>query len=232
MRMPNLTLADFRSDIKTRLDEVGGDALWSTSELRTKINRAYLRVAMDTEQFTKTLDFTLRANCGWYGLPVDTMVPKYIYGPQAWGHERIFPSDWQTLDRAQRRLGDWEKEISGTSVLFVPFSYNKFLIWPSPKISTTASLFYVATPPQLLNDVDSTQLNFQAQKLIPIYATYLCLRKDNFPAAMVYLQEYRYRMPLVRSELANHGSFRPMVMRPASAFDQAQRGHPNMVMRP
>ena len=232
MTIFNLTLAQLRTDLKTRLDEVSADGLWATSELNTQLNRAYLRVQMDTEQYTRTATINLLANLGWYSLPTDCLVPKYLYGPTAWNFERIYPTTLAVLDRADRGLGSWEKDTPGISLLFIPFSWDKFILWPAPSSTTTISLFYAAIPIDLSADSDTTVLDPQAQKLLPIYAAYLALRKDRFDKAVPFLQEYRQRLGIVKSELANHASYKPTQMRPAGWFDRAQKGDPTFRLRP
>ena len=228
MTIQSYTLATLRSDIRQRLNESAAAGVWTDAELASHINRALLRTVIDTEMDTAEATVSLRLNVAWYNLPSDCILPMFLYGPSAWAYERIFPTSITALDRNVEHVGRWEMSGGGTSRLFVPFSYDKFILWPPPSSSTSVTLFYVPTPTTLSADGDAPNIQLHAIDLIPIYATYLALRKYDFGKAKLFLSEYKQRLAAVKSEQSTNSASRPVSMAPAKSWDRA---HGNPVIR-
>ena len=218
MAVANLTFAQLRSDVQRRLNEVAAAGLWTTAELNTRINRAQLRVAMDTEQDTEEQTINLRQNVAWYALPSNCLVPKFLYGPSIWNQLKLFPTDMISLDRNDFY---WERASSNISTQFIPFSYNRFILWPPPQTTTSVTLFQTPVPTVMSADGDTTNFRLDAQKMIPVYAAYLCVRKHDFQKALVLLGEYKSMMAAVNSTDRNNSAFHTTKIRPATKFDKA-----------
>jgi len=218
MTIANLTLAQVRADLQRRLNEVAAAGVWTAAELNGWVNRALLRVYLDLEQDTTEGSINLRQNVCWYALPSDTLLPKFLYGPSIWSNLRLFPTSMAKLDKYDYR---WETNTSTISTHFIPFSYDRFLLWPPPQTTTTVTLFYVPMPTTLSADGDTTAIPLQAQKLLPIYGTYLALRKHDFQKAMLFLQEYKQRLEVVKVEIAETTDLHTTKMRPADRFAKA-----------
>lgn len=217
----NYTLASLRTEVKTRLNEVVADGLWSTSELNTLINHALLRIVMDSRILEADTPVTVAANVSWYTFPSNMLTPLWIYGPAIWGSLRLFPSFLLSLDRQYGGMYQWEKDSSNQSQGFVPFSYNEFILWPAPSVSTTVTLHYVPFPMPLVSDTDTTALPLVAQKTIPIFASYLALLKSDMVKAMNFNKEYKQRLVSVLELTRHQNQDRPTVMIPARGFDRS-----------
>ena len=220
MSIANLTLSDLRTDVRRRLNEVGIAGVWSDAELNTRLNRAILRTQIDVEQDTAEGTINLRQNVAWYALPTDCLLPLFLYGPSIWSYGRLFPTEMAKLDRLFVGQGSWETNASSRTSLFVPFSYDQFILWPAPSTTTTVTLFYCPVPSTLSSDGSTTSFHLSVQKLIPIYASYLALRKHDFEKALGFLNEYKQRLAAAKMEIANQ-SIRPSRMAPAKSFDRA-----------
>lgn len=222
MTIANLTLGNIRSDVRTRLNEAGlTSGVWVDSEINTRINRAVLRAQVDVEQDTVEATINLRQNVAWYALPSDCLVPLFIYGPSAWSFARLYPTQITKMDRLQTNMGSWETGAAQRTTLFIPFSYDKFILWPAPNVNTTVTLFYSPVPATLSADGDTTVFHLSVQELIPIYAAYLCMRKHDFSTALVFLREYKQRLAVVKADIGSTASVRPSRMAPAKPFDRA-----------
>lgn len=228
MTIQAYTLATFRSEIRERLNESAAAGVWSDAEISGHINRALLRTVLDTEIDSAEATITTRANVAWYDLPTDCLVPLFLYGPSAWAYERIFPTSLGALDKNVEHIGRWELTSGGISRLFIPFGYDKFIIWPPPSSAVSITLFYVPEPATMDEDADTTNVHLHAQDLVPVYATYLALRKYDFKKARILLSEYKQRLASVKSEQATNAASRPVRMAPATAWDRA---HGNPVVR-
>lgn len=222
MTVASLTFANLRTDVKRRLNEVAADGNWTTTEINTRINRAMLRVAMDCEQETEQETINLRLNVSWYHLPSDCLVPKFLFGPSAWSQLKLFPTTMTALDKEDHY---WERATNSMSSQFIPFSYNRFILWPPPRETTTVTLFQTPVPTTLSADGDTTPFRLDAQKLVPIYATYLCLRRYDWLKAKLMLAEYKSMLAAVNSADRNNSAVHTTKMRPATKFDKAH-GNP------
>src|SRR5882762_670692 len=203
MSVQNYALSDFRTEVKTRLNEVSNDGLWTTAELNGYINHSLLRVVMDTRILQRDIAINVTSNVSFYTLPVDSLTPLWMYGPSLWGNLRLFPSFLLSLDRQYGGMYQWEKDSSNSSQGFVPFSYNQFILWPPPSSSTTVTLHHVPQPVTLVNDSDTTSLPLVAQKLVPIFTAYLAMLKSDMQKAMNFKGEYKQRLTSVL-ELTRH----------------------------
>ena len=174
----NYALSDFRHEVKLRLNEPFNDGLWTTTELNTYINHSLTRVYMDARITQKDAPINVAANVSWYNMPTDMMTPGWMFGPTLWGSLRLFPSFLLSLDRQYGGMFEWEKDSSNQSQVYVPFSYNQFLLWPAPSAATTVNLHYIPMPTTLVNDTDTTVLPLVAQRIVPIFASYLAMLKS------------------------------------------------------
>lgn len=222
MAIQNYTLSDFLTEVKTRLNEVSNDGLWSTANLTSKINTALLRVVMDTRIYRKDLTIPVTQNVSFYQMPTDCLIPLFLYTSALWGSLRLFPSFLLSLDKMYGGMFEWEKDSSNDPQVYVPFSYNWFFLWPAPSAVSTVSLHYVQQPSILVNNTDTTSLPLVAQKLIPIQAAYLAMLKLDMKKAMIFQKEYRQRL-ISAVELTRHElQTRPTVMAPGRSFDRSQ----------
>ena len=221
MSIANLTRANIATDIRRRLNEAGIAGVWTDAEINTRIDRAVLRAQIDTEQDTAEGTINLRNGVAWYSLPSDCLVPQFLYGPSIWSYGRLYPTEMTKLDRLRPTMGSWETSATSRSDLFIPFSYDKFILWPPPNANTTITLFYSPVPSSLSADGSTTVFHLSVQKLIPIYASYLCLRKHDFEKAQLFLGEYKQRLAAAKADIANTAAVRPARMAPAKQFDRA-----------
>ncbi len=213
-----MTLSDIRSEVSVRLNEVAAAGLWSTAELNTRINSALLRLYMDAEPVANDTDINLRQNVAWYLLPTNCLVPNFLFGPAAWLQQKLFPTQMIALDQ---RDYYWERRGNSIPTHFIPFSWNRFILWPPPNVTTTCTLNYTPIPTTLSSDSDTTGLHLPAQKLISIYASYLCLRKENIQRAQLFLGEYKSRLLPVLAEQRNATVYHTTKIRPAGKFEKA-----------
>lgn len=221
MSVFNYTLADFRSEVQTRLGEPPGGGLWSVSDLNLYINRALVRVGIDVRLPKKDLAIPIVAGISLYGFPADYMIPEFLYGSSTLGNQWLYPTTLIQLDRMQDGRTNWEKDNPGISTNFVPFSQNKFILWPPPKTSDNVNLHYTPFHPQLVADTDSTALPLTVQRLIPIFASYLAEMKNSFKKAVqIHLAEYKKRAPLAVIQQRQNEKLRPKIMAPGRAFDR------------
>lgn len=217
----NYQLSDFRLEVKTRLNEVVSDGLWSTAELNIYINHALLRVVMDTRILKADEPVTVAANVAWYNFPSDMLTPEWIYGPVLWGSLRLFPSFLLSLDKQYGGMYQWEKDSSNSSQGFVPFSYNQFILWPPPSANTTVTLHHCPQPATLVNDTDTTLLPLVAQKCVPIFAAYLAMLKNDMQKAMQFKGEYKQRLTAALELTRHQNQSRPTVITPGGSFDRS-----------
>ena len=218
MSIANLTLSQIRADFQRRLNEVAAVGNWTSAELDGWTNRALLRAYMDLEQDTAEGTINLRQHVCWYSLPSDCLLPRFLYGPTAWSNARLFPTSMAKLDKYDYR---WETNTSTQSTRFIPFSYDRFLLWPPPDTTTTVTLFYNPIPTTLSADGDTTAIPLTAQKLLPIYGSYLALRKHDFEKAISFLKEYKQRLEVVKTEIAETTDLHTTKMRPADNFSKS-----------
>lgn len=221
MSIQNYALSNFRTEVKTRLNEVQNDGLWTTSELNSYINHAHLRVVMDSRILERDIAITVAANVSFYSLPPDTLTPQWMYGPSLWGTLRLFPSFLLSLDKQYGGMYQWEKDSSNQSQVFVPFSYDKFILWPAPSAATTVNLHDVPMPATLTLDTDTTLLPLVAQRCISIFAAYLAMLKSDKQKAKNFKNEYKQRMTSVLELTRHQSKDRPSIMAPGRSFDRS-----------
>jgi len=221
MTIQNYKFSDVLTEVKTRLDEVVNDGLWTTAELNIYINHAMLRVAMDSRIPLNDISINVTPNVSVYKFPSDLEMPLYLYGPTLWGQLRLFPTFLLSLDKMYGGMYQWEKDSSNDSQAFVPFSYDQFILWPAPSANTTVFLHYVQQPPQLVNGTDLTNLPLIAQKLVVIFTTYLAMLKNDMQKAQTFLKEYKQRLVSVQELTRHMDQTRPTVMVPANSFDRS-----------
>lgn len=221
MAVKNYQLSDFRNDVKIRLNEITFDGLWTTTELNSYINVAILRVVMDTRILQADESVSVAPNVSGYRFPADMMTPLWLFGPSLWGSLRLFPSFLLSLDKQYGGMYLWEKDSSNQSQGFVPFSYDKFILWPPPSASTNVTLHHVPFPATLVSDSDTTSLPLLAQKLVVPFATYLALMKSDPAKAMTYRTEYKNRLVSVLEFTRHQDQSRPSVMEPGRSFDRS-----------
>lgn len=221
MAIQNYALSDLLAELKTRLNEASHDGLWSTAELTSLINQAYLRVVMDTRTLQSDETVNVTANVSFYTFPSDMLTPLWMYGPALWGSLRLFPSFLLSLDKQYGGMYEWEKDSSNQSQGFVPFSYNQFILWPPPSANTAVTLHHVPQPPQLVNTTDTTGLPLAAQKMIVIFSAYLAMLKLDMQKASTFLSEYNQRKTAVLELTRHQDQSRPTVMAPGRSFDRS-----------
>ena len=219
MTIANNTLAQLRADLDRRLNQVAAPGLWTAAEENTFLNRAILRLTMDSELDTADTAINIRVNVSWYFLPSDCLVPLFLYGPSAqWQQQKLFPTSMIALDREERL---WESNSSTISTRFIPFSYNRFILWPPPRTTTTMNIHYVPVPTTLSADGDTTVLPLWAQKAIPAYGTYLALRRYDGKKARLFLAEYKQQLAVALSEKRNTTVYHTTKLRPAGKFEKS-----------
>lgn len=224
MAILDYTLSDLRQEVQVRLNEPTDSddlGLWTTAELNTFVNRAVLRVTMDT-LFPKT-ETVIPSLSGMalYPLPADNLRPEFLRGPQSLQNKRLFPTVWLKLDIMQDGTGGWEMQAPSEPTNFYTFSWNNFLLWPPPNYGDGNTLHYVPVPSPLLDDTDATALPLPAQKLISIFASYLASMKSDVQKAFTFLQEYKSRLEPIRALSRHMNQSRPTVMVPSRTFDKA-----------
>lgn len=217
----NYTFANTLTEVKTRLNEVYNDGLWTTAELNTYINHAMLRVAMDSRIPLNDAPIQVTPNVSCYKFPTDMLMPHYLYCSALWGNLRLFPTFLLSLDKMYGGMFQWEKDSSNTSQTFAPFSFDSFILWPSPSANTTINLHYVQQPPQLVSGSDTTNLPLIAQKLVVIHAAYLAMMKNDMTKAQGFLKEYKQRLISVQELTRHMDQTRPTVMVPGNSFDRS-----------
>lgn len=218
----NYALSDFLTEVKTRLNEATNDGLWSTANLTTKINEAVLRVVMDTRILRKDTAIPVTTDVSFYPMPVDCLIPLFLYTSALWGSLRLFPSFLLSLDKMYGGMFEWEKDSSNDPQVYVPFSYNWFILWPAPSAVSTVTLHYVQQPATLVNNSDTTVLPLVAQKLVPIQAAYLAMLKLDMQKAMIFQKEYKQRLISAQEVTRHELQTRPTVMAPGRSFDRSQ----------
>jgi hypothetical protein len=217
----NYQLSDFLTEVKTRLNEVSNDGLWTTAELTSYINTAYLRVVMDTRILQSEETINVAANVGIYSFPADMLTPQWMYGPALWGSLRLFPSFLLSLDKQYGGMYQWEKDSSNDSQGFVPLSHTQFLLWPPPSSATTITLHHVPQPATLVNSTDTTALPLVAQRCISVFASYLAMLKSDMQKAMNFKGEYKQRIVSALELTRHQNQSRPTSMVPGSSFDRS-----------
>lgn len=221
MSIRNYTLLDFRNEVKLRLNEPLNDGLWSTSELNTLINHALLRVVLDTRILQKDTSFNVAPNVAVYQMPSDMLMPMWLYGSALWGSLRLFPSFLLSLDKQYGGMYQWEKDSSNQSVGFVPFSFDRFILWPPPSVNTQPLIHYVPLPTPLVNDTDTTVLPLVAQRLVSIFSAYLAMLKSDMAKAQNFRNEYKQRLVSVLELTRHQDQTRPTVTVPGRSFDRS-----------
>lgn len=218
----NYAFSDLLSEVKTRLNESVNDGLWTTTELNSLINHAMLRVAMDTRIPRSDVVIPVQQNVSFYqSFPSDLLLPLDMTSSALWGSLRLFPSFILSLDKMYGGMYLWEKDSSNTSQIFVPFSFDSFILWPAPSATTTVTLHYMPRPTTLMNSGDTTTFPLVAQKLVPIFASYLAQLKNDMDKAQLFLKEYKQRL-ISAQELTRHkDASRPTVMAPGRSFDRS-----------
>lgn len=221
MSIANYTLADFRTEVQTRLREPAGGGLWSVSELNRYINRAIVRVGLDVRLPKKDAPIYLTAGVSFCVFPDDYMIPEFIYGSSTLGNQWLYPTTLIQLDKRQDGRADWEKDSPGTPSHFVPFSQNHFIIWPPLLNNDNVNLHYTPFSPVLVADTDTTSFPLTVQRLIPLFASYLAQMKNDIKKAVgVHLAEYKRRAPLAVIQQRQNEKLRPKIMAPGRAFDR------------
>lgn len=221
MSVFNYTLSDFRNEVQTRLREPSTGGLWSVADLNTFINRAVMRVGLDVRLPKKDTAIPIKAGISFYSFPNDYMIPEFLYGSSTLGNQWLFPTTLMQLDKRQDGRADWEQDFPGTPTHFIPFSQNKFILWPPPIADDSVNLHYTPFLSTLVNDTDSTTFPLTVQRLIPIFASYLAQMKNDIKKAVkVHLAEYKQRMPLAQIQQRQNEKLRPKVMAPGRAFDR------------
>lgn len=221
MSVFNYTLADFRSETQTRLNEPSGGGLWSVSDLNLYINRALVRVGMDTRLPKKDTPITITAGISFCIFPADYMIPEFLYGSSTLGNQWLYPTTLAQLDRMQDGRTNWETDNPGVPTHFVPFSQDKFILWPPLKTSDSVKLHYTPFHPQLVADTDTTTLPLTVQRLIPVFASYLAEMKNDIKKAVkLHLAEYKLRAPLAVIQQRQNERLRPKIMAPGRTFDR------------
>lgn len=195
--------------------------MWTTAELNTKINTALLRVVLDTRILQRDIPLNVTSNVAFYSMPADTMTPLWMFGSSLWGSLRLFPSFLLSLDKQYGGMYQWEKDSSNQSQGFVPFSYNKFILWPPPSQATTVTLHDVPLPTQLVLDTDTTAIPLIAQRLVSIFAAYLAMLKLDMQKAQNFRNEYKQRLVSVLELTRHQDQTRPTVMVPGRSFDRS-----------
>lgn len=221
MAIQNYALSDFRSEVKTRLNEASFDGLWTAAELNTYINHALLRVVLDTRILQTDETVNVLQNLAIYRMPSDMLTPLWIFGPALWGQLRLFPSFLLSLDKQYGGMYQWEKDSTNQSQGFVPFSYDQFILWPPPSASTTVTLHHVPIPTALVNDSDTTSLPLDAQKLVIPMTAYLAMLKNDMAKAANFLGEYKQRRTAVLEKTRHQNQTRPTQMVPGRSFDRS-----------
>jgi hypothetical protein len=221
MSVKNYTLADYRTEVQTRLREPATGGLWSVSEINNYVNRAIVRVGIDVRLPKKDAPIPLVAGISFYSFPSDYMIPEFIYGSSTLGNQWLFPTTLIQLDRMQDGRGDWEKDNPGTPTHFVPFSQNQFILWPPVLTNDNVNLHYTPFLPALVNDSDTTQLPLTVQRLVPLFASYLAqMKNDPKKAVGLHLAEYKRRAPMAVVQQRQNEKLRPKIMAPGRAFDR------------
>lgn len=221
MAIQNYALVDFRTEVKTRLNEVSNDGLWTTAELNGHINHAVLRVVMDTRILQSDEAITVAPNVSFYTFPSDMLTPLWMYGPALWGSLRLFPSFLLSLDKQYGGMYQWEKDSSNDSQGFVPFSYNQFILWPPPSADTTVNLHHVPYPSTLTSDSDTTSLPLVAQRIVSIFAAYMAMLKSDMQKAANFRGEYKQRLTSVLELTRHQNQSRPTAISPGRSFDRS-----------
>lgn len=221
MSVLNYRLSDFRTEVQARLREPSGGGLWSVADLNLYINRAVVRVTMDVRLPKKDTAIPIVAGIAFYSFPVDYMIPEFIYGSSTLGNQWLFPTTLFQLDKSGGGRSDWEQDFPGTPTHFIPFSHNKFILWPPPLTSDNVNVHYTPFHAPLVNDTDTTTFPLTVQRLIPVFASYLAQMKNDVKKAIkVHLAEYKQRMPLAQIQQRQNEKLRPKVMAPGRAFDR------------
>lgn len=221
MSVMNYTLADFRTEVQTRLREPSGGGLWTLTEIDRCINRALVRVVMDIRLPKKDTSIPLVAGISFYSFPSDYMIPEFIYGSSTLGNQWLYPTTLIQLDKRQGGRSDWEKDSPGIPTHFVPFSQNQFILWPPVQTSDNVNLHYTPFLSQLVSATDTTNLPLTVQRLIPLFASYLAqMKNDPKKAFDVHLSEYKRRAPMAVIQQRQNEKLRPKIMAPGRAFDR------------
>lgn len=221
MGILNYRLSDFLTEVQARLREPSGGGLWSTTDLTTYINRATLKVYMDTRCVKRDTLINILKGFSFYTLPNDHMIPEFLYCSATYGNARLYPANWFAMDKKAQGRATWEKDFPGQPTRFIPFSHDQFVLWPAPDTTDTVMLHYVPFPETMVNSSDGTILPLSAQRLIPLYASFLAQMKNDPKRAFgTHLAEYKQRMPSVVSQQRHNEQLRPQMIVPASAFDR------------
>ena len=216
----NYTFADFLAEVQTRLNEPATGGLWTEAELNTLINIAYLRVAMDTRIIKSDNPVTITPNFSLYTLPVDNLIPEYIYCDATYGFKRLFPTNLLSMDKTAEGFNYWEKSTEEHPRNYIPFSINQVILTPPPNASANMTLHYVPYPIPLVNPTDTTPYPLSAQRLVPIFATYLAQMKNDVAKAVLHLSEYKKRVLSVQEQKRNSEKDRPASLVPGRRFDK------------
>jgi hypothetical protein len=229
MSIKNYQLSDFISEVQTRLREPATGGLWSTADLTIYINRALLKVYMDTRTVKRDTQIPIVKGFCFYSLPSDYMIPEFLYCSSTYGNARIYPTKIFAMDKKQQGRAPWEKDFPGQPTRLVPFSFGQFILWPPPDATDVTTLHYIPFPEQLVNSSDLTLLPLNAQRLVPIYASFLAqMKNDPKRAIKVHLAEYKQRMPAIVAQQRHNEQLRPQMLVPAQAFDR-KHANPDVV---
>lgn len=222
MAINNLTLADFRTQVKRRLNEESNDGLWTSDELDRYINRATLRVHMDTLLVKTETNLSFVQDVSMYDLSTNNMRAEFLYSTSINNGRRLGPTNFLSMDKMWVSGNTWERDASSVPRNFIPFNWDRFVVWPPPATTPNVTLRSVPYPVALTVDTDTTVLPFVGQKLIVIFAAFLAQMKNDVKIALGILKEYQGVLEPLRATQRHNEMSRPAMMVPGQQFDREQ----------
>lgn len=228
------TFSEIRTEVRRYLDDANG-GIWLDAEVNRNINRAILRTWLDTEWETKTSTIEGVTNNAWYYLPADCLVPKLLLATD-WNQEKIFPTDLILMDKFDT---GWEGEPNSIPSRFIPFSYDRFIIWPPINANSgnrTLTMQFTPIPTEVTQDSDAalgssaTVPPLFISELIPLKATALCWLRVSWQKAQEYNGLYNSELQNAQVTLRNLAGAATTKFRPAGKFERAH-GSPRFKLR-
>lgn len=147
-----MTLAELRTQLRNRLDDLSGKLLWSDAELNGYINEAYFEAVERSQMLSDSMDLALVANRAGYivtgALRIDAV---HVQG-------QARPLAKRSGFDLDREYPSWRVRDAGTPESFIPVD-DRLTIWPAPAIAGVARIEFRRMPLALLeSDGDEPEI--------------------------------------------------------------------------
>lgn len=185
------TLAQLRSDVRSRLDESTA-TFWSDAELTRWVNEGQNDIARRAECLRATDDIAVTAGTQTYDGPTDLVRATAMeWHPST--SSAIHPLTYRDKHSADSLWGTTQGTMDGTPMIWTSWGAPPTLtiqVYPTPIEDGELKLFYYKLPTELTTDTDNVGVPTGWEDLVTEYATMHALRKDGDPRWQEAFQLY------------------------------------------